>query len=135
MSRICACSGFHDETARVCSVKHQVLLLLVLQGPASQQVHEEEVKTLISEAVQAKEAEHVADLTRLQQGFQAQLQECEEDLKDRDRYCVVTCNTVWVDAHWDPEAPAAISPQKTSMSPSPAATICANIELLEVYHP
>ncbi|KAA6426009.1 MAG: hypothetical protein FRX49_03861 [Trebouxia sp. A1-2] len=57
-------------------------------GPASQQVHEEEVKTLISEAVQAKEAEHVADLTRLQQGFQAQLQECEEDLKDRDRFLV-----------------------------------------------
>jgi len=46
-------------------VKLQVLLLLVLQGPASQQVHEEEVKTLISEAVQAKEAEHAADLTRL----------------------------------------------------------------------
>ncbi|KAL0050976.1 hypothetical protein WJX82_011428 [Trebouxia sp. C0006] len=54
-------------------------------GPASQQVHEEEVKTLISEAVLAKEAEHAADLTRLQQGFEAQLQECEEDLKDRDR--------------------------------------------------
>ncbi|DBA79551.1 TPA: hypothetical protein ACH3X1_008250 [Trebouxia sp. C0004] len=54
-------------------------------GPASQQVHEEEVKTLISEAVQAQEAEHAADLTRLQQGFEAQLHECEEDLKDRDR--------------------------------------------------
>jgi len=71
-------------------VKLQVLLLLVLQGPASQQVHEEEVKTLISEAVQAKEAEHAADLTRLQQGFEAQLQECEEDLKDRDRYYLMT---------------------------------------------
>ncbi len=74
--------------------------MLVLQGPASQQVHEEEVKTLISEAVQAQEAEHAADLTRLQQGFEAQLQECEEDLKDRDRYQVMTCNIVCVRGHW-----------------------------------
>ncbi len=81
-------------------MKLQVLLLLFLQGPASQQVHEEEVKTLISEAVQAKQAEHVADLTRLQQGFEAQLQECEEDLKDRDRCYVMTCNVVWADVHW-----------------------------------
>jgi len=81
-------------------VKLKVLLLLFLQGPASQQVHEEEVKTLISEAAQAKQAEHVADLTRLQQGFEAQLQECEEDLKDRDRCYVMTCNVVWADVHW-----------------------------------
>ena len=99
-SRTCACSKPSDKTGRACSVKLQVLLLLFLQGPASQQVHEEEVKTLISEAVLAKEAEHTADLTRLQQGFEAQLQECEEDLKDRDRYYVVTCNIFWVDTHW-----------------------------------
>ena len=33
---------------------------MVLQGPVAQQLHEEEVKTLISEAVQAKQAEHAA---------------------------------------------------------------------------
>ena len=57
----------------------------MLQGPAAQQMHEEEVKTLVSEAVQAKEAEHAADLANLQNGFEAQLEECEADLKERDR--------------------------------------------------
>ena len=85
---------------RGCSLKLQILLLFVLQGPASQQVHRDEVKTLISEAVQAKQAEHVTKLTRLQQGFEAQLQECEEDLKDHDRYHIITCNTVRAEGHW-----------------------------------
>ena len=93
---MCIC----DKTGRARSVKHQVLLLVVLKGPASQQVHEEEVKTLISEAVHAKEAEHAADLTRLQHGFQAQLQECEEDVQDRDRCHVMTAHIIWVNAHW-----------------------------------
>ena len=81
-------------------MKLQVLLLVELQGPASQQVHEEEVKTQIGEAVQAKEAEHAADLTRLQHGFEAQLQDCEEDMKDHDRYYIMICNIVWADVHW-----------------------------------
>ena len=64
-------------------------LLVVTQGSAAhtQQLHEEEVKTLVSEAVQAKEAEHAADLVRLQQDCKEQLCECEEDLRERDRYC------------------------------------------------
>ena len=104
------------------------MLLLVLQGPASQQVHEEEVKTLISEAVQAKEAEHAADLTRLQQGFEAQLRECEEDLKDRDRYQVMTAHIVCVEGHWGLNLLLLCLVQnETSTSPSPAGTICANI--------
>ena len=57
----------------------------MLQGPAAQQLHEEEVKTLVGEAVQAREAEHAANLASLQNGFEAQLQECEADLKERDR--------------------------------------------------
>ncbi len=60
---------------------------MVLQGPVAQQLHEEEVKTLISEAVQAKQAEHAAGLLQLQQGFEEQIQDCEADLTERDRYC------------------------------------------------
>lgn len=60
----------------------------MLQGPAAQQLHKEEVKTLVSEAVQATEAEHAADLANLQNGFEAQLEECEADLKERDRYAL-----------------------------------------------
>ena len=64
-------------------------LLIVTQGPAAhtQQLHEEEVRTLVSEAVQAKEAEHAADLMRLQQDCKEQLSESEEDQRERDRYC------------------------------------------------
>lgn len=50
-------------------------------GPAAQQMHEEEVKTLISEAVQANEVDHAADVQHLR----SQCDDCEADLKERDR--------------------------------------------------
>ena len=45
-------------------------------------MHDEEVKTLISEAVQANEADHAADV----QHMRSQCEDCEADLKERDRY-------------------------------------------------
>ena len=45
-------------------------------------MHEEEVKTLVSEALQANEAEHAADMQHLR----SQCEDCEADLKERDRY-------------------------------------------------
>ena len=69
----------------------------MLQGPAALQLHKEEVKTLVGEAVQAREAEHAAELANVQKGFEAQLQECEADLKERDRCrALVLCMiTMW----------------------------------------
>ena len=57
----------------------------MVQGPAAQSMHEEEVKTLIAEALQAKEAGHAANLHRLRQDYTEQLSESEADLKERDR--------------------------------------------------
>ncbi len=115
-------------------MKLQVSLLLVLQGPASQQVHEEEVKTLISEAVQAKQAEHAADLTRLQQGFEAQLQECEEDLKDRDRYHITTAHIIWVDAH-QPSAAVLVRMRHQHLQVQQPQFVPTLQFLTEIYHP
>ena len=58
---------------------------LCLQGPAAHKLHEEEVKTLIDEAVQARDKAHAADLAQMRKDCEAQLQECEADLKERDR--------------------------------------------------
>ena len=57
----------------------------MLQGPAAQQLHEEEVKTLVSEAVQAKEAEHESQLTQLRQLHEQDLEECGADVQERNR--------------------------------------------------
>ena len=48
-------------------------------------MHEEEVKTLVSEALQAREADHAADMQYLQSQYTEQLSECEADLQERDR--------------------------------------------------
>lgn len=55
---------------------------LLLQGPAAQKLHEEEVQTLISEAVEAKEAEHELELTQLRELHEQQVQECQADVQE-----------------------------------------------------
>lgn len=57
----------------------------LLQGPAAQKLHEEEVRTLISEAVEAKEAEHESELTQLRELHKQQMQECQADVQESKR--------------------------------------------------
>lgn len=58
----------------------------MLQGPAAEKLHEEEVKTLVSEAVEAKEAEHESELTQLRQRHEQQMQDCQADVQESNRW-------------------------------------------------
>ena len=65
--------------------RQHVTNLPLLQGPAAQKLHEEEVQTLVSEAVETKEMQHESEVTQLRQLYQLELQDCEADLRERDR--------------------------------------------------
>lgn len=58
----------------------------MLQGPAAQKLHEEEVKTLVSEAVEAKEVEHESEVAQLKQLQEQQMQDCQADVQESDRW-------------------------------------------------
>ena len=61
------------------------MLPWLLQGPAAQKLHDEEVKTLVSEAVEAKEVEHGSELTQLRKLHEQQMQECQADVQQSNR--------------------------------------------------
>lgn len=58
----------------------------MLQGPAAQKLHEEEVKTLVSEAVEAKEAQHESEVTQMRQLHEQQMQDCQADVQESNRW-------------------------------------------------
>lgn len=61
----------------------------MLQGPAAQKLHEEEVKTLVSEAVEAKEAEYESQVTQLRQQHEREMQDCDADIQESNRFELV----------------------------------------------
>lgn len=63
----------------------------MLQGPAAQRLHEEEVQTLISEAVEAQEAEHESELTQLRQRHDQEMHECQADVQESNRLTCTCC--------------------------------------------
>lgn len=56
-----------------------------MQGEKGNLLHEEEVKTLIVEAVEAKEVEHASVLNQMQGQHAEQVSDCRALLKERDR--------------------------------------------------
>ena len=61
------------------------MLPWLLQGPAAEKLHEEEVNTLVSKATEAKEAEHESELAQLRELHQQQMQECQADVQESKR--------------------------------------------------
>ena len=56
-----------------------------MQGEKDNLLHEEEIKTLIVEAVEAKEAEHASVLNQMQEQHAEQVSDCRALLEERDR--------------------------------------------------